>query len=225
MCAWLRECDRDARVDPLGRLTGLPWEADCPHSGHITGPGAQWLASAGTYPRSLLAHWESSPDTPLALPCGTVFDVVSLPAVLGRQVLERLWGEGPGSGPVAAHRGRTLVFAAPGTASRLPSLLGWEEWGDALPPPLCHGLGDAVTVPPLARREPAGGAGGAGPEPRWLLAPGTRHPWLPGPDVLLWAYVRAARTAGDTGATPAPRVSIFPPADQGATVYDVSRRR
>ena len=56
---------------------------------------------------------------------------------------------------------------------------------------------------------------------RWLVAPDTRRPWLPGPDVLLWAAVRAARAS--TSATV--RVSIFPPADQGAKVYDVSRRR
>ncbi|MGC3000145.1 hypothetical protein ACPF8X_17690, partial [Streptomyces sp. G35A] len=52
---------------------------------------------------------------------------------------------------------------------------------------------------------------------RWLAAPDTRHPWLPGPEVLLWAAVRAARAAV--------RISIFPPPDQGANVYDVSRRR
>lgn len=91
-------------------------------------------------------------------------------------MLERLWAEGPGSGPVATHRGRMLLFAAPGTAQRLPSLLAWEEWGTgpadgdrghrgSLPPVLCHGAGDAVTVPPLtggvdSRRAPLGGGPG-----------------------------------------------------------------
>ncbi|MGM7440666.1 hypothetical protein ACPW7O_04240, partial [Streptomyces tunisiensis] len=57
----------------------------------------------------------------------------------------------------------------------------------------------------------------AGFPARWLVAPDSRSPWLPGPEVLLWAAVRAARAAV--------RISIFPPADRGANVYDVSRRR
>ncbi|MBD9732398.1 bifunctional DNA primase/polymerase [Streptomyces sp. H28] len=196
----------------------------------LTPDGAAWLASAGTYPRSTLALWEERPDAPLVLPCGAVFDVVSAPALFGRRMLDRMWDEGPGSGPVAQYRGRIQLFAAPGTAQRLPALLEWEEWGTpevrggpdgglreagragAVPPLLCHGTGDAVTVPPAAGAGPQGGHGA-----RWLVAPDTRHPWLPGPEVLLWAAVRAARAAV--------RISIFPPADQDANVYDVSRRR
>ncbi|WP_437019315.1 bifunctional DNA primase/polymerase [Streptomyces sp. enrichment culture] len=194
-----------------------------PHISDVTTDGAAWLASAGTHPRSTLAFWEEQPDAPVVLPCGSAFDVVSAPAVFGRRMLDRLWEEGPGSGPVAEFRGRTLLFSAPGTAQRLPSLLEWEEWGargrgggraDAVPPLLCHGTGDAVTVPPL---HGAGSPSGSGSGSRWLVAPDTRHPWLPGPEVLLWAAVRAARTAV--------RISISPPADRGAKVYDVSRRR
>jgi hypothetical protein len=187
----------------------------------ITSDGAAWLASAKTYPRSTLALWEERPDAPVVLPCGSAFDVVSAPAIFGRRMLDRLWDEGPGSGPVAQFRGRMLLFAAPGTAQRLPSLLEWEEWGArgrvdgrtaAIPPLLCHGTGDAVTVPALT------GAGSpARSTSRWLVAPDTRHPWLPGPEVLLWAAVRAARATV--------RISISRPADQGAKVYDVSRRR
>ncbi|MFH9584143.1 bifunctional DNA primase/polymerase [Streptomyces luteogriseus] len=188
----------------------------------VTPDGAAWLASAGTYPRSTLALWEERPDAPVVLPCGSVFDVVSAPAMFGRRMLDRLWDDGPGSGPVAQFRGRMLLFAAPGTAQRLPALLEWEEWGargsreatrtDAVPPLLCHGTGDAVTVPaPSESISPARSAS------RWLVAPDTRQPWLPGPEVLLWAAVRAARSAV--------RISIFPPADQDAKVYDVSRRR
>lgn len=123
------------------------------------------------------------------------------------------------------------MFAAPGTAQRLPSLLRWEEFGrtDGMPPLLCHGTGDAVTVPAPADPEgpdltlpdldvpdvdlPLLAPSGS----RWLVAPDTRNPWLPGPEVLLWAAVRAARAAV--------RISIFPHPDQGAKVYDVSRRR
>ncbi|MEV7148548.1 bifunctional DNA primase/polymerase [Streptomyces sp. NPDC051287] len=192
-----------------------PLQAPGDHSdaAGVTSDGAAWLASAGTYPRSTLALWEERPDAPVVLPCGAVFDVVNTPAVFGRRMLDRLWDEGPGSGPVAVRRGRMLLFAAPGTAARLPSLLDWEEWGgrgQAVPPLLCHGTGDAVTVPALR--------GGPSPaDTRWLVAPDTRHPWLPGPEILLWAAVRAARSAV--------RISIFPPADQDAKVYDVSRRR
>ncbi|MFI8216129.1 bifunctional DNA primase/polymerase [Streptomyces sp. NPDC085932] len=190
------------------------------NASRVTSDGAAWLASAGTYPRSTLALWEERPDAPVVLPCGSVFDVVSAPVMFGRRMLDRLWDDGPGSGPVAEYRGRMLLFAAPGTAQRLPALLEWEEWGahargarqgcrtDAVPPLLCHGTGDAVTVP-----APAGSVSRS----RWLVAPDTRQPWLPGPEVLLWAAVRAARSAV--------RISIFPPADQGAKVYDVSRRR
>ncbi|MEU3936390.1 bifunctional DNA primase/polymerase [Streptomyces sp. NPDC029044] len=189
----------------------------------VTPDGAAWLASAGTYPRSTLALWEERPDAPVVLPCGAVFDVVSAPSMFGRRMLDRLWEDGPGSGPVAEFRGRILLFAAPGTAQRLPALLDWEEWGardgretnrtDAVPPLLCHGTGDAVTVP-----APSGSASCVHRSAsRWLVAPDTRQPWLPGPEVLLWAAVRAARSAV--------RISIFPPADQDAKVYDVSRRR
>ncbi|MGX1565724.1 bifunctional DNA primase/polymerase [Streptomyces sp. NPDC055506] len=194
------------------------------NASHVTPDGAAWLASAGTYPRSTLALWEERPDAPVVLPCGAVFDVVSAPSMFGRRMLDRLWDDGPGSGPVAEFRGRMLLFAAPGTAQRLPALLEWEEWGThgrdggetgragAVPPLLCHGTGDAVTIP-----APAGATSATRSGSRWLVAPDTRQPWLPGPEVLLWAAVRAARSAV--------RISIFPPADQGAKVYDVSRRR
>ncbi|MFF1838493.1 bifunctional DNA primase/polymerase [Streptomyces sp. NPDC058231] len=204
-------------------------------SAQVTAAGAAWLAGASAYPRSTLAQWEAHPGSPGVLPCGSAFDVVNVPALFGRRMLEHLWADGPGSGPVATHRGRMLLFAAPGTAQRLPSLLDWEEWGGAprpgedqgpeplreaadregrMPPLLCHGTGDAVTVPPLA-------CGSAAAGPRWVVAPDTRNPWLPGPDVLLWACVRVTRST-PPGAV---RISIFPPADQGANVYDVSRRR
>ncbi|MEV0122008.1 hypothetical protein AB0I16_10745 [Streptomyces sp. NPDC050703] len=203
-----------AAPSPLGLGPGPVHDTAC----DVTAEGAAWLASAEVYPRSALAHWRARPCAPAVLPCGSAFDVVSVPAVFGRRMLDHLWDEGPGSGPVAVHRGRTLLFAAPRTAQRLPSLLGWEEWGARVPSVLCHGAGDAITVPPLTA--PAD-ATGLRPETRWLVAPGTRHPWLPGPEVLLWACVRAARGAGP----PAARTAIFPGGDQDAKVYDVSRRR
>ncbi|MFD7441424.1 bifunctional DNA primase/polymerase [Streptomyces sp. NPDC059909] len=188
---------------------------------HVTASGAGWLASASTHPRSTLALWEAEPTAPAVVPCGTVFDVVNVPGIFGRRILEQLWSDGPGSGPVALHRGRILLFAVPGTAQRLPSLLDWEEWGASVPPLLCHGTGDAVTIPPLTPRPGPSGPDSPTSGPRWVVAPDARNPWLPGPEVLLWACVRAARATSAT----AVRISIFPPADQGAKVYDVSRRR
>ncbi|MFB7916621.1 hypothetical protein [Streptomyces sp. NPDC056061] len=193
----------------------------------ITAAGAAWLAGASAYPRSTLTQWQARPASPGVLPCGSAFDVVNVPTLFGRRMLEHLWSDGPGSGPVATHRGRMLLFASPGTAQRLPSLLDWEEWGGGLeprdggpegdtgvPPLLCHGTGDAVTVPPLTCDPAAAG-------PRWVVAPDTRSPWLPGPDVLLWACVRVTRSAPDS----AVRNPIFPTGDPDANVYDVSRRR
>lgn len=222
-----------ARTIPHGPGAPLPHRSDI---AGVTSEGATWLASAGTHPRSTLALWQERPHAPVVLPCGSTFDVVNAPAIFGRRMLDRLWDEGPGSGPVATYRGRMLLFAAPGTAQRLPSLLEWEEWGsrgagdqeaaghvgrcEAVPPLLCHGTGDAVTVPaPIA--DGTGPSAAARLESRWLVAPDTRHPWLPGPEIMLWAAVRAARAA----ASVAVRISIFPPADQDAKVYDVSRRR
>ncbi|MYV50250.1 bifunctional DNA primase/polymerase, partial [Streptomyces sp. SID2888] len=95
----------------------------------VTSEGAAWLASAGTHPQGTLALWARRPTLPVVLPCGTAFDVVSAPAVFGRRMLDRLWDEGPGSGPVATHRGRMLLFTAPGTAGRLPPLLDREDRG------------------------------------------------------------------------------------------------
>jgi len=189
----------------------------------LTSDGAAWLASAQSHTRRHAAvAVQNDRSTPPALPCSSAFDVINAPAIFGRHMLDQLWGEGPGSGPVAAYRGRMLLFAAPGTAQRLPVLLKWEEWSSdggagrsrAIPPLLCHGRGDAVTIPPAGTTP---GDPARTPTPaRWLVAPDTRRPWLPGPEVLLWAAVRAARAA---------RISIFPPQDQGAKVYDVSRRR
>ncbi|MFJ6613552.1 bifunctional DNA primase/polymerase [Streptomyces sp. NPDC091289] len=228
MSAWLKdETTLQAGAAPHHGVDifALLRDQSGPQAAQVTAAGAAWLAGAAPYPRSTLAQWEERPTAPGVLPCGSAFDVVNVPALFGRRMLEQLWAEGPGSGPVATHRGRMLLFAAPGTAQRLPSLLAWEEWGSGgpagsgerrveVPPLLCHGTGDAVTVPPLTCTSSDGG-------PRWVVAPDTRNPWLPGPDVLLWACVRVSRSASSRGAAH----TIFPRPDQDANVYDVSRRR
>ncbi|WP_241777688.1 bifunctional DNA primase/polymerase [Streptomyces sp. CT34] len=170
-----------------------------PAAAYVTLAGADWLASASPHPDSVHTLWAERPTAPSVLPCGAVFDVINAPVLFGRRMVDRLWSAGPGSGPVAVHRGRLLLFAAPGTAQRLPALLAWEEWAAAVPPLLCHGGGDAVTVPALYPRPRTSGAA-AEDDPagatasRWLVAPDVRNPWLPGPDVLLWACVGAARS-------------------------------
>lgn len=164
---------------------------DTHSASRVTLAGADWLASASPHPRTLHTLWARHPSAASVLPCGTVFDVINAPTLFGRRMADCLWTGGPGSGPVAVHRGRLLLFAAPGTAQRLPSLLAWEEWGRSVPPLLCHGPGDAVSIPPL-RPAPADASA---PSSRWLVAPDVRRPWLPGPEVMLWACVRAARTA------------------------------
>ncbi|HZG04841.1 MAG TPA: bifunctional DNA primase/polymerase [Streptomyces sp.] len=215
---------------------------------YVTPAGADWLASASAFPHRVRALWSVRPGAPSVLPCGTAFDVVSAGALFGRRMLDRLWTAGPGSGPVALHGGRMLLFAEPGTAQRLPALLRWREWrgsssavsgagdggegrgaasgagrgAETIPPLLCYGLGDAVTVPP-----PVPG-GDCPPTTRWLVAPDVRRPWLPGAEALLWACVRAVR-AGDPGDGHARGAGCEPSisglSDLGAKVYHVSGRR
>ncbi|AXI77678.1 bifunctional DNA primase/polymerase [Peterkaempfera bronchialis] len=168
---------------------------------YVTVAGEAWLASASAYPRSTRALWQERPWAPTVLPCGRAFDVVSMPALFGRRVLDELWTSGPGCGPVASYRGRLLLFAQVGTAERLRPLLGWEEWAPEVPTVLCHGAGDAVTVPPLQRMVDSPDAPGLGPG-RWIVAPDRREPWLPDTPVLLRACVRAARRSGRRPAPP-----------------------
>ncbi|WP_242587635.1 bifunctional DNA primase/polymerase [Streptomyces sp. MST-110588] len=164
-----------------------------PAPAYVTLAGADWLASASAHPRSVHALWADRPSAPTVLPCGTAFDVISAPVLFGRRMLDRLWADGPGSGPVAVHRDRVLLFTVPGASQRLPALLGWEEWGARVPPLLCLGAGDAVTVPALFPSPEAPGRPAGSAASRWLVAPEVGAPWLPGPEVLIWACIRAAR--------------------------------
>lgn len=213
---------------------------------HVTPAGAEWLASASAFPRSVRALWSARPTSASVLPCGTTFDVISAPALFGRELLARLGSVGPRSGPAALLRDRVMLFAQPGSAQRLSTLLDWEEWAGRrrnVPPLLCHGLGDTVTVPPVyasadryASTPACAGQGNQesrGGQGHWLVAPAVRSPWLPGPQALLWSTLRAARPgeapgrARRTRRQPRPDLgrSIFVPPEAGAKVYDVSRRR
>lgn len=181
---------------------------------HVTPQGAAWLASASAHPRRTLALWEARPGLPATLPCGNAFDVVNVPLVLGRRVLDLLWAEGPGSGPVAVHRGRMLLFAAPGTAHRLPALLAWEEWGPPAAPR--RPCATAAATPSPCRRWPPSPARRGG---SWPPMPGS--PGSPGPRPC----------SGPSYGRPAPPqrrdlgISIFRSADPPANVFLVSKRR
>nr|WP_078958690.1 bifunctional DNA primase/polymerase [Kitasatospora aureofaciens] len=153
---------------------------------YVSAAGEAWLASASEFPRGMRALWEARPWAPSVLPCGRAFDVISMPSLFGRRVLDELWASGPGCGPVAGYRGRTLLFVQPGAAPRLRRLLAWEEWARDVPPLLCHGRGDAVTVPPLQRMVHGPDSPGQG-SGRWIVAPDEREPWLPGASVVLGA--------------------------------------
>ncbi|QPP10909.1 hypothetical protein G4Z16_22370 [Streptomyces bathyalis] len=225
-----------------------------PGASCVTQAGADWLASACTLPASVHALWLHRPGSPSVLPCGTAFDGVSAAPLTGRLILEQLWSSGPGSGPVAVHRGRLLLFAAPGTAQRLAALLSWGEWrtggrwaggspAETFPSLLCLGLGDSVTIPALHCEHqpehedghtPVGAHARKAGQSRWLVAPDVRHPWLPGPEVLLRACVRPRRrrprqrlqTPVRAGRSPASvEEPISGTADRDARVYDVTRRR
>ncbi|MFC6985133.1 hypothetical protein [Streptomyces cirratus] len=167
----------------------------------VTHEGAAWLASACTHPRSALTVWEERPAAPAVLPCGVAFDVVNVPLVLGRRMLDLLWAEGPGCGPAAVHRGRMLLFAAPGTAQRLPALLAWV--GE---PPTKPGEGGARTRRPRSvtgRATPSPfRRSSRWPDPRagwWHRTPG--GPGCPGP----------TRCCGRSCTPPACRYRFFVP--------------
>jgi hypothetical protein len=212
MSDWQRDTTPE-RVDPVGHPDVLEFASTSAtrHTPADRGPsfvtpaGADWLASASLFPASVHALWRHRPDAPRTLPCGTVFDVVSTPLLPGRRLLDRLWTKGPGTGPVAVHRGRVLLFAAPGTAGRLAALSNWGEWrrppetsvtsapwsprgarepavAETFPSLMCHGLGDYVTVPGLLPPDAAGSAeGGAGGPARGAAA--ARSRWLVAPDL------------------------------------------
>ena len=170
---------------------------------YVTVAGAAWLASASEFPRSTKALLLTRPWAPITLPCGRVFDVLTLPGLFGRRVLDALWTSGPGYGPVASRLGRTLLFARVGTAERLHSLLSWEEWAPEVPTALCHGTGDAVTVPPVQRLVDAPDFPGRGAG-RWIVPPDSRQPWLPGAPALLRACVRASAPTSRSGRSALP---------------------
>ncbi|MEU1041289.1 hypothetical protein [Streptomyces sp. NPDC005907] len=114
----------------------------------------EWLASAAPDPEACRWEWERSPGGVALLPAGKVWDVLILPAGLGRptfDVLTRVTGR-PGPVLVDLRDARTGFFVPAGTAAR------WLGTGVRT-----AGPGTWLVVP-YPGRPAAGGV-------RWLVPP------------------------------------------------------
>ncbi|WP_329455368.1 hypothetical protein [Streptomyces sp. NBC_01497] len=113
----------------------------------------EWLAAAAPDPQTCRWEWERNPAGVALLPAGRRWDVLILPAALGRPTLDVLSGLVERPGPVLADSGeeRTGFFVPPGTVARW---LGTGVRG--------AGRGTWIVVPYPGRR-----AVGM----RWLVAP------------------------------------------------------
>ncbi|WP_128977573.1 hypothetical protein [Streptomyces roseicoloratus] len=159
-------------------------------TGTGTGAGAtearavvEWLASAAPDPDACRWEWERSPHGVALLPAGRRWDVLILPAGLGRAALDVLTRLVDRPGPVLADFGGARVgfFVPPGTAARW---LGTGVRG--------AGAGSWIVVPYPGRM--------AG-RTRWLVPPDAAGT-LTDPAVLELAMHEAAgRLAGGHGGT------------------------
>ncbi|MFB7866803.1 hypothetical protein [Streptomyces sp. NPDC056069] len=113
----------------------------------------EWLASVAPDPEACRWEWERNPHGVALLPAGRRWDVLILPAPLGRPTLDVLARLVDRPGPVLGDLGdaRTGFFVPPGTAARW---LGTGVRG--------AGAGSWIVVP-----HPGRVAGGV----RWLVAP------------------------------------------------------
>jgi len=125
------------------------------------GEGACW---ARWYEREL--GWATEGTAPVRLPTGLLFDVLEVPAVVGRAVLRRM----DRTGPVASTGSRTSLLVAAGSAEELPGLLDWLEWGGVALSLTAVGRGGLITAP-----VPPGGAAGRSGAAVWLRPPGPLH--------------------------------------------------
>jgi hypothetical protein len=131
---------------------------------------ADWALEATGARARIESWWTEHPRAGVVLPTGTRFDVLSLPAAAGRDVLARLERYPEHLGPVAtAADGRVLFFVRPGARRSMASV--WDryeaerergfDWDLRL-----HGPGDYVVAPPS-------GLGGAH-SMSWLVSPYSR---------------------------------------------------
>lgn len=136
---------------------------DCRSPGAHPLHGAEEIP-AGTTLEKATDRWEAYPGAAMLLPVGRAFDVLEVPAAVGRRALVRLERMGLPLGPVAvAPHGRAWFLVGPGAAAQLPQLLYLMGWDDAELDLTCLGPGAHITAPPSD-------IAGLGPV-RWLRAP------------------------------------------------------
>ena len=142
---------------------------------HPALPG--WETRASDDPAMVDAWWQVSPYTVL-LATGHAFDVLEVPAALGRAALS---GDGSvaARGPVAvAPGGRWMFWVRPGHAV-LPELAEHQNL-------VLHGPDSWVPAPPSPQ---------FGGRVRWVLSP-TRHQWRPAEPYVLQVLMADALRAG-----------------------------
>ncbi|MEU6015173.1 SCO3374 family protein [Streptomyces sp. NPDC047515] len=122
---------------------------------------AQW---ARWYEREL--GWPTEGTAPVRLLTGLRFDVLEVPAAVGRAALRRAGR----TGPVALSGGRMRLLVAAGSADELPGLLDWLEWGGVALSLTAIGTGGRITAP-----TPPGRVVGRSGAAVWLRPPGLRH--------------------------------------------------
>ncbi|WP_335938289.1 SCO3374 family protein [Streptomyces sp. PTD5-9] len=120
--------------------------------------GARW---ARWYEHEL--GWATEGTAPVRLLTGLLFDVLEVPAVVGRAVLRRVGR----TGPVASTGSRTSLLVAAGAAEELPGLLDWLEWRGVTLSLTAVGKGGRIAAP-----VPPGGAPGRSGAAVWLRPPG-----------------------------------------------------
>ncbi|WP_406495262.1 SCO3374 family protein [Streptomyces sp. NBC_00846] len=110
--------------------------------------------------------WATEGTTPVRLLTGLRFDVLQVPAAVGRAALRRVGR----SGPVALAGARMSLLVAAGSADELPGLLDWLEWGGITLSLTAIGAGGRITAP-----VPPGGVPSRPGAAVWLRPPGLRH--------------------------------------------------
>ncbi|WP_327368167.1 SCO3374 family protein [Streptomyces sp. NBC_01217] len=122
---------------------------------------ARW---ARWYEREL--GWATEGTAPVRLLTGLRFDVLEVPAAVGRAALRRVGR----TGPVALTGARMGLLVAAGSAEELPGLLDWLEWGGVALSLTAIGTGGRITAP-----APPGRTAGRSGAAVWLRPPGPRH--------------------------------------------------
>ncbi|WBB79827.1 bifunctional DNA primase/polymerase [Micromonospora sp. WMMD882] len=174
----------------LARSRFVCGRAGCPTVGcHPALP--EWELAASTDPARVATWWRSRPYA-LLLPTGRAFDVLEVPAYLGRAARAAVDAVPVARGPVAVTpTGQWMFLVSPGEPLR-PEL---ERCFHVIR----HGLGSWIPAPPTRLPE--------GPV-RWALAPEQARWRLPDAYLAQTVLVELLRASGLT--TPAPAVGALP---------------